>query len=349
MVSECLKNHYFCDMSNINIRALAKELGLSVGTVSKALRDSHEISAGTKKKVQDLARKLNYVPNPYASSLRRRKSKTIAVVLPEVANSFFSLAIDGIEAVAQEKGYHVLIYLTHENLLKEEAILQDFQSGRVDGVLLSVSGQTTGIDHIRDLFAKDMPIVFFDRVCEDVETTKVITDDFESAYKATQFLIEKGCNHIGFLCISPGLSITIKRMQGYKKALSDHQRAVDPSDIIICPDDPDKNYTTIRNALEQEDRFDGIIAAIEKLSITTYLVCKELRLSIPGDVKVVGFSNLSSAAILNPSLTTITQPAFEMGKAAASALFKALKKDSSMPANECIVIPSTLIVRDSTG
>ncbi|MDR3713000.1 MAG: LacI family DNA-binding transcriptional regulator [Puia sp.] len=336
-------------MSNINIRALAKELGLSVGTVSKALRDSHEISAGTKQKVQDLARKLNYIPNPYASSLRRRKSKTIAVVLPEIANSFFSLAIDGIEAVAVEKGYHVLIYLTHESLLKEEAILQDFQSGRVDGVLISLSGQTTGTGHIRDLYAKDMPIVFFDRVCEDVETTKVITDDFESAYKATQYLIGKNCKRVGFLGMSPGLSITIKRMEGYKKALSDHQYAFNSSDIILCPEDPEKSYTTIRNALERKDRFDGIIASIERLSITTYLVCRELQLSIPGDVKIVGFSNLSSAAILNPSLTTITQPAFEMGKAAASALFKALKRESAMPANECIIIPSTLMVRDSTG
>jgi LacI family transcriptional regulator len=138
-------------------------------------------------------------------------------------------------------------------------------------------------------------------------------------------------------------------MEGYKKALSDHQRTVNPSDIILCPDDADKSCHTIRNALERKDRFDGIIAAIEKLSITTYLVCKDLQLLIPGDVKIIGFSNLSSAAILNPSLTTITQPAFEMGKAAASALFKALKKDSVLPSNECIVIPSTLIVRDSTG
>ncbi len=336
-------------MGNMNIRALAKELGLSVGTVSKALRDSHEISTETKKKVQDLARKLNYIPNPYASSLRKRKSKTIAVVLPEVANSFFSLAIDGIEAVAQERGYHVLIYLTHESLLKEEAILQDFQSGRVDGILLSISSQTKSNSHIRELYTKEIPLVFFDRVCEEEETTKVTTDDFNSAYKATEHLIEKGCRRIAFLTISSELSISVKRMEGFKKALTDHGRPVNPDDIILCPDDADKNYAIIKEALQRKDRFDGVIASIEKLSITTYLVCRELKLSIPEDVKILGYSNLSSAAILNPSLTTITQPAFEMGKAAALALFQSLKRDNPRPANEFIVIPSTLNVRDSTG
>src|SRR5882724_6794194 len=135
-------------MGNVTIRILARQLQLSAATVSKALADSHEISGPTKKRVLEMAAALNYVPNPYASSLRKRKSKTIAVVLPEVADSFFSLAINGIESVAQDKGYHVLIYLTHENFLKEQAILNDFKSGRVDGVLMSVTSETVDTAHI---------------------------------------------------------------------------------------------------------------------------------------------------------------------------------------------------------
>src|SRR5205085_228054 len=136
-----------------------------------------------------LAHRLNYVPNPYASSLRKRVSKTIAVVLPEVADSFFSLAINGIESVAQEKGYHVLIYLTHESFAREKAILNEFKSGRVDGILISVSGETSESSHIRDVANEGIPVVFFDRICEDIRTARIVTDDFESGYNATAHLI----------------------------------------------------------------------------------------------------------------------------------------------------------------
>jgi LacI family transcriptional regulator len=198
-------------MSNTTIKILAKELNLSIATVSKALRDSHEISSDTKKKVLAVAKHLNYIPNPYASSLRKRRSKTIAVVLPEVNDSFFSLAINGIESIAMDKGYHVLIYLTHESFVREQAILHEFKSGRVDGILMSVSGETSESDHVKEVIAAGMPVVFFDRVCEDVETAKIVTDDFESSYKATSHLISMGCKKIVYLSTSSTLSINSKR------------------------------------------------------------------------------------------------------------------------------------------
>ena len=152
-------------MSETNIRLLAKELGLSISTVSKALKDSYEISAETKKRVAEVARQMHYSPNPYASSLRRKKSNTIAVVIPEVADSFFSQAIKGIEEVAQLKGYHVLIYLTYESVEKEKHIMEDFKSGRVDGVLISISNQTADVSHIKCLHQNNIPVVYFDRAC----------------------------------------------------------------------------------------------------------------------------------------------------------------------------------------
>ena len=340
---------YFCVMGNMNIRMLADELGLSVGSVSKALRDSHEISAATRQKVQELARKLNYVPNPYASSLRGKKSGTIAVVLPEVADHFFSLAIDGIEAIAQENGYHTLIYLTHDSVSKEEAILQDFQGGRVDGVLISLSSRTTDDRTIKDLVAREIPVVFFDRVFEGISTTKIITDDFDSSYRATSYLLEKGCRRIAYLSISSGLAIMTNRMEGYKKALADHGLAVKKSDILLCEGSPEKNYSLLKNRLKAAGRPDGIIASVEKLAITTYLVCHELQLSIPDELKIIAFSNQSSAALLDPSLTTVTQPAFEMGRAAATALFRALRSDSAVLPDEAQVMPSRLMIRESTG
>src|SRR6478735_1962418 len=307
-------------MDNITIKMLAKELNLSTAAISKALRDSHEISTPTKLRVRELASKLNYIPNAYAGSLRRRKSKTIAVVLPEVADSFFSLAINGIEAIAEEKGYHVLIYLTHENFLREEAILKDFQSGRVDGVLMSLTAETANYQHISDLYSREIPLVFFDRVCEEVNTARITTDDFESSYKATQHLMDCGCKRIAILSISNCLSISNKRLEGYEKALADNNAGYEPINILY-QNDASANYSSIQKVLSQADRPDGMIATVEKLTTDIYLACKELKLSIPQDVKVVSFSNLSSASILNPSLTTVPQPAFDMGRTAAVALF----------------------------
>jgi LacI family transcriptional regulator len=336
-------------MKNINIKALASELNLSVSTISKVFHDSHEISDQTKQRVLETAARLNYVPNPYASSLRGRKSKNIGVVIPEVADSFFSLAINGIESVAKEKGYHVLICLTHESYENEKKILHEFQGGRVDGVLMSVSRETSNSNHINDLITAGLPLVFFDRVCEDVQTAKITTDDFESGYKAAEHLILQGCDKLAFLGISKSLSISSKRLAGYLQALKDYELKAEKKNIILCTNDAKKNYPLIKKMLQQINKPTGIVASVEKLTTPVYKVCEILKLKIPKDVKLVCFSNLDTAAILNPSLTTITQPAFEMGKTAASILFKALQKTNFNLIKESLVIPSALVVRNSTG
>jgi LacI family transcriptional regulator len=332
---------------SVKIKDLAKQLSLSVATISKALKDSHEISPETKQKVLELAKKLNYKPNAYASSLRKRSSKTIAVVLPEVADSFFSIAINGIESVAHDKGYHVLIYLTHESFEREEAILKEFQSGRVDGILISVSGETSNSDHIKEVIAAGMPLVFFDRVCEDVETAKIITDDFESSYNATCHLIKAGCKRISYLSTSSALSINNRRMEGYMQALGDNGVKKTMKNIVSCTSDSAGNYKIIYDLLKKKTRPDGLIASVEKLTTPVYLACDQLSLSIPGDVKVISFTNLQAALILTPTLTTVTQPAFEMGKTAATVLFKSLEKRNYNLNKEITVIPSVLTIRNS--
>jgi LacI family transcriptional regulator len=336
-------------MANITIKQLAGQLKLSAGTVSKALKDSHEISAETKKRVQELVQKLNYVPNPYASSLRKRKSKTIAVVLPTVADSFFSEVINGIESIAQQKSYHVLIYLTHESFLKEQAIMNEFKSGRVDGVLISVSSETTKSNHIHELQLSGIPVVLFDRVCEDLHAAKVTTNDLECGYLATKHLIEQGCKRIFYLSISKELAIMSKRIEGFKKALAQSNIESGENSVVFCSNDDMQNFDIISELLSSARRPDAILASVEKLATTVYHVCNEMNISVPGEIKVACFSNLFTAFILNPSLTTITQPAFEMGAAAATLLFKALEKSNFSLADENIVIPSGLYVRDSTG
>ncbi len=332
----------------MNIKELARELELSVSTISKALNDSYEISEETKQRVLETATRLNYIPNPYASSLRGKKSKNIALVIPEVADSFFSIAINGIESIAKEKGYHVLICLTHESFDNEKIFLKEFQGGRVDGVLMSVSRETTQNDHINDLISTGIPLIFFDRVSEDVETAKITTNDVESAYKATVHLIEQGCDKIAFMGISKSLSISNKRLEGYLQALVDNKFIPDKKHIILCTNDTKQNYQLTKKLLQQNNRPNGIVASVEKLTTPVYHVCGEMKIKIPEELKVVCFSNLETAAILNPSLTTITQPAFEMGRVAALLLFKSLEKPNFKLINESMVIPSTLIVRGSS-
>ncbi len=336
-------------MKNINIKELAAELNLSVSTVSKALNDSYEISEETKKRVLETAARLNYVPNPYASSLRGRKSKNIGVVIPEVADSFFSLAINGIESVAKQKGYHVLICLTHESFENERTILKEFQGGRVDGVLLSVSRETSQCEHINDLISNGLPLVFFDRACDDVDTAKITTDDFESGYKATAHLIEQNADQVAFLSISDSLSISNKRLEGYMAALNDHNLKLNQNHIIHCTNDAEQNYRLIQKLLLQKNRPNGIVASVEKLTTPIYMACESLKLNIPKEIKVICFSNLETATILNPSLTTITQPAFEMGKTAATLLFRALENRNFSLVKEDFIIPSALVVRGSSS
>ena len=335
-------------MGNVTLRMLAQALQLSTATVSKALTNSHEISEKTRQRVLNLAKELNYTPNPYASGLRNKKSKTIAVILPEVADSYFAQVIDGVEAVAQEKGYHILIRLTHESYQKEEAILQDLLGGRADGILISVSSETRDSSAIRKLQEKGISIVFFDRVCDDIDTAKVVTDDFHSAYKATEHLISRGCRRVALLFISPDLSISHQRMEGYKKAMIDHQLPWQESGMIACTHDPAENHRILTGLMSGPDAPDGVIATVEKLVTGIYLACHALKLSIPGQVKVIGFSNMPSAMLLNPSLTTITQPAFEMGKEAASLLFRELGGKAMVKQKQPFVIPSMLVVRGST-
>ena len=336
-------------MKQMNIKALARELNLSVSTISKALRDSYEISESTKQRVMQLAEKLNYKPNPYASSLRGKKSRNIGVVIPEVADSFFSLAINGIESIVKEKGYHVLICLTHEDFESEQAILKEFQSGRVDGVLMSVSSETDAGGHIHELREQDVPIVLFDRVLKEVPAARVITDDMESGYKATKHLIDNGCRRVAFLGLSKKLSISNDRLKGYEKAMHEYGWRIGKKDVVTCTTDQQQNIRAVKKLLQQPNRPDGIVASVEKLAPVVYQACNEESLRIPQDVKVVCFSNLEIAAMLHPSLTTITQPAYEMGQKAAAMLMRLLDKKPVQTADMEVIIPSKLVRRGSTS
>jgi LacI family transcriptional regulator len=336
-------------MGKVSLKQLAAALEVSVSTVCKSLKGSYEISDDTKQRVIEMAQNMGYNPNPYAGSLRHHKSKTIAIIIPEITNNFFIQAISGAETVAHLNEYHLLIYVTNDDVSKEKSILRDLQNGRVDGVIMSLSGTTNTYNHIDELIETGVPVVFFDRICHEIETAKITTDDFESGFKATEHLIQSGCRDIAYLSISESLSIDNKRMQGYMEALNKYEIHFNNERILRCDNDEKSNYEKIKILLEGSIVPGGIFASVERLALTTYYVCDELNLVIPDDIKVISFSNLQTAPLLSPSLTTITQPAYEMGNQAATILFRHLAKKRPQVSNEAIVIPSSLVIGNSTN
>ena len=335
-------------MRNINIKELAKVLNLSTSTVSRAFRDNSDISKETKDKILAAAKELNYQPNHYASNLREQRSKTIAVIVPELANNFFSQAINGIERIAREKGYHILIYATDDDYEKEVSFIRHLHNGRADGIIMSVSGEANDHNYLNELNQKRLPLVFFDRVYEDIKTPRVITNDYDSSFSATQHLIKQGCTRIAYLVINKNLSIGKTRMQGYIDALQKYNIPYDDHLVVDCTNSYRKNNIILKDMFGRL-KPDGVFTSVERLAFATYYACYDLDISIPAQVKVVGFSSLEIAPLLNPSLTTVTQPATKIGVEAASLLFRMLEDPLSVNISQEIVLDSKLVKRNSTA
>lgn len=334
-------------MENITLKQLAIKLGLSVATVSRALNDSYEISTKTKKKVHALAKELNYHPNPFASSLRKHKSKTIALIIPEISNNFFSQIIKGVETISKDKGYHVIICGSNEDYKKEESIIKHLIGGRVDGILLSASKETENAEHLKEIIKREIPLILFDRVLEDLSVKSVVSNDYESSYLATQHLINQKCKKIAFLKVGNNLSNIEKRAKGYIDALNNSTEYLCKEIIVEMSNNQNKNYDILSSFISSE-KPDAIFASVEHLAISVYDVCKSLKVNIPKDLKILTYSNLDIARHLNPSLTTISQPAYEMGKNAAELLLAQIEKKTSLFEDQTLVIDSELITRDST-
>lgn len=344
------KSISFTPMGNINIIKLAEELNLSKSTVSRAFRGGSDINPQTREKILARAKELNFLPNHHASNLRNQKSKTIAVIVPEIANNFFSKAINGIERIAKGKGYHVLIYLTDDDFEKEVSFITNLSNGRVDGIIMSVSGEDQDHSYLQVLKRKKIPLVFFDRIYEDIDTARVTTNDYQSSFEATEHLIKSGSKKIAYLVVNKNLSIGKTRMQGYIDALEKNNIPFNDHLIVDCSNELAKNKEILTH-LFQTIKPDGVFASVERLAIASYYVCHQLKISIPDDVRIIGFSSLEISPLLNPALSTITQPAFDMGIAAAKLLFKILdgKENEQDFTNEHIVLNSELIQRQSSS
>lgn len=312
----------------ITIKDIAKALGLSTSTVSRALRGSYEISSETKKLVLEYAEKINYRPNPIALSLKERRSSSIGVVVCEIANTFFSQAINGIESIAYNKGYHVIISQSHESYEREMVNVQHLASRSVDGLLVSLSSETKDIGHFMKLHEKGLPIVFFDRVTNEIVTHKVIVDNYKGSYDATVHLIKNGYKRIAHITSAPYLSITKERLDGYKNALSENGVAFNEKYVQFSNHGgmiAEEIEETIDNLLKQKQKPDAIVTAGDRVTTCTLSILKKMNIKIPEDIAVVGFTNSSIPDIFDPPLTTIRQPAFEMGQVATELLIQLIE------------------------
>ena len=333
------------------IKDIAKALDLSTSTVSRALNGSYEIGNETKKLVLEYAEKVNYRPNPIALSLKEQKSHSIGVVVCEVANNFFSQAINGIESIAYNRGYHVIITQTHESFDREIANVQHLLSRHVDGLLVSLSAETTDVSQYKYLHDKGFPIVFFDRVAADIDTHKVIVNNFKGAFEATELLINTGFTKIAHLTNSNNLLISKDRLNGFKAALDKHNLPFKQSWLKYCDHGGmihDEVEIAVKQILNSEDRPDAIFIAGDRLTTSCLSTLKKLGLKVPDDIAIAGFTNSDVAELFDPPLTVVRQPAFQIGQMATEMLIKTI--ESKRPVEEYITqeVETELIVRSSS-
>lgn len=336
-------------MESITIKDIAKALGLSTSTVSRALRDSYEISSDTKRLVLDYAEKMHYRPNPIALSLKENRSRSIGVIIPEIANHYFSQAINGIEAAASERGYHVVIFQSQESYEREVEKIEYLAARRVDGLLMSLSSQTVDISHLKALQERGLPMVFFDRIPAEIETHKVVADNYSGAFDATVHLLKSGRKRIAHITSQPGLSITKERLKGYLAALEEFGVPFDENLVKYCSYTQPEVEANLNALLSLAIPPDAFMTAADRLALSYYAGLKKRNIRIPEDVAFIGFSNLTVPDLLSPPMSTVVQPAFQMGQIAAGLLLDLIEKPSKAPQFHTTKLPMELFVRNSSA
>ncbi|PWG78362.1 LacI family DNA-binding transcriptional regulator [Pararcticibacter amylolyticus] len=327
---------------------IAKHLSISKSTVSRALTGHPSVKPETREAVLAVAQEMDYQRNMLSISLITNKTKTIGIIVPEFMTSFFPQVVVGAQEIAAQKGYNVLISQCNESYETEVANSRVMLANRVDGVLVSLSKETRNFDHWKTFHRKGIPIVFFNRVCEEMAVPKVVVDDYDAAFKAVEHLIQTGKKRIAHLAGPDSLAISRKRLNGYEDALRKYNFPVD-EDLIISYDlTLSKVRIYIRHLLELENPPDGIFAINDPTAIEAIQVIKQHGLRIPEDIAVVGFSNNYASSFIEPSLTTISQPVKEIGRTAMGLLLDLMDKETALWKPIIKTLETELIVRNST-
>jgi DNA-binding LacI/PurR family transcriptional regulator len=331
----------------VTVKDLARKLRLHYTTVSKALRDHPDISQATKTRVVSLAEELDYHPNSIAKSLKRQATSTLAVIVPSIKNDFFSAVISGIEDVAYGREFNIIVCQSNEDSKREAIHVRTLISNRVAGVLVSVAQTTTSGAHFIALQKQGIPLVFFDRVCDDVKAGRVIVDDYDGAVQAVEHLIRSGYKRIAHLAGHAHTSIGRDRCRGYADALRRHGMDVDREMIVYGGFEEPDGVAGTRKIMTLDRKPDAIFAVNDPVAVGVYNEAKRNGLTIPRDLALVGFGDVTLSSYLDPPLTTVTQSPYKLGKAAASMLLRQIEHSDGDVASEVEVIETDLILRES--
>lgn len=333
-------------MRHTTIVDIARKLGVSPSTVSRALGNHPDIRQETKEQVRRIAEELRYSPNPIAQSLKSSRTTTIGVIVPEIKHDFFSSAISGIEEIAYQSGYTIIVCQSNESYEREVVNTNALMHHRVAGVIVSISQNTKSSDHFHDLLKRRIPLVFFDRVCDDVPASKVVIDDYRSAFNAVAHLIQRGYRRIAHLAGPKELGICKKRLGGYVDALKQSQLQLRSEFVRYGGLHEEDGYTSMDALLQGSNIPDAIFAVNDPVAIGAFQRIKEAGLKIPTEIAIVGFSNNKITSLVDPPITTVDQPSFEMGRSAAKILISTIEDGTIEPTT--LVLDANLIVRGST-
>jgi DNA-binding LacI/PurR family transcriptional regulator len=333
-------------LKHATIIDIAEKLGISASTVSRALSDHPDIKRETKEKVRKIAKELQYSPNTIAQSLKSNKTTTIGVIVPEIKHDFFSSAISGIEDVAYRSGYTIIVCQSNESYEREVINAHAMIHHRVAGVIVSISQNTKSGEHFQSLLRRRIPLVFFDRVCEDVIANKVVIDDYQSAYNAVTYLVGKGYKTIAHFAGPKELSICKKRWNGYVDAIKPLQMPSFNGWVRYGGLHEQDGYASMDSLIKEKKIPTAIFAVNDPVAIGAFQRIKEERLKIPDDIAIMGFSNNKIASLVDPQLTTVDQPSFEMGRRSAEILIDIIENKVVEP--RTWVLDTKLIIRGST-
>ncbi len=334
--------------SQVTIKDIARALKISPSTVSRALKNHPDISKQTRKAVVELASELNYEPNSIALSLRKSKTNTIGVIIPEIVHYFFSKILSGIEDVAYNSGYNVIISQSNESYEREVSDTKALLASRVDGFLISNSRETIDLSHIQTLIDRDIPVVIYDRVCEGLNVSQILVDDYHGAYEATDHLIKAGCRRIAHLQGPKNQMIFQERLRGYREALEKNNLIHDEALVVHCYDGTmEEAIRHTESLMKLKNPPDGIFGNNDLSAIAAMKTVKKMGFRIPEDIAFVGFSDWQLSSLVEPSLSSVTQPGFEMGQKAVKLFLEQVKNPEGYKPRREILIPK-LVIRDSS-
>lgn len=330
----------------ITIYDIARHLDISATTVSRGLKDHPSINIKTRKKIAEAARQLGYRSNTFASSLRSKRTQTLGVIVPRLNSNFMSSVLAGMENAASREGYNLIITQSLEHADKEMENVQTMFNKRVDGLLVSLAYGTKSIQHFDVFFSKKIPVIFFDRVAAHPDSTSIIIDNYTAAYQVTEHLIKQGCKRIMHLGGNMELNVYSERLRGYKQALLDHKLSFE---LVLTGDLTEECGTdTARQILKMKSKPDAVFCANDTAAVYCMIALKAAGVKIPADIAFAGFNNDPISRVIEPNLTTVNYPGYNMGQAAVTSLANHLNGDSHIIHTNTIVLRSELIIRPSS-